>query len=90
MIGLGIALVTLGYGLGYYAMGNLRSGGKGPTFQETFGLPNALAGIVNPGATGSSLGEDAGDLANQIAKNMPNLTGQPPSSTTSPGDVRPL
>ena len=57
MFPLGVALLIVGYGIAYWGAQNLRNGGKGPGFGETFGLGSSLTTeettpTVKPNLTG--------------------------------------
>lgn len=74
MVTFAIFLLYAGYGLCYYGMANLKSGGAGPAFTDTFGIPTkdpAHSGhLIAPAPQGSS-----------------NQTGQPSTSNPSPAGV---
>lgn len=42
MLGLGYALLIIGYAMGYTAVLNLKNGGKGPKLLETLGFTGVL------------------------------------------------
>lgn len=72
MFPLGVALLVLGYAVAYWGGMNVKTGGQGPGFAETLGLPK---GTLTTEEEAKGLGK-VGSLGN--------LTGQPPATTTSP------
>jgi hypothetical protein len=69
MLGIGVALLIVGYGLLYTGAMNLANGGKGPKLMEAFGVTQKLASPVDFKSTpqGSS-----------------NQTGQPATTAEAP------
>lgn len=73
MLGVAIALLGVGYAVGYYGFTNLKSGGKGPSFGDVVGFPSqgVTKGLVTRNAQGSG-----------------NETGQPPTTPNPPAQYR--